>query len=269
MPLIKPIRAVVRPAELPPGCRLYAPLLERSGSVTDSARGTRGVLVGSPSWSTGPWGQQLSFPLGSPSGVNFGSYLNEPNVSAIALVQAADIGVPRTLWSKRVGANGWQFYRGSNNTLAFRAGGSIVLSAIVVPVGQYLVLGVSFASGSSATFYSLGSGGLSRQRISITQSLVPGLENLWLGAFQGGVNPENEWVGPFVAGLVADTALSDSQMSRAMHDLWTGSFQAIRPNKAPLLLAASLSYPPPPPTETGPSRAIRVKWFPGLSRRIR
>jgi hypothetical protein len=268
MPITKPIRAVPRATALHPWLRLYAAMTEGGGGWTADARGWSGALRGGAGWAAGPWGAEIAFPSGTQSGVHFGPCGGGPDVSVVALALAGDSTTLRTIVSKRTSTTGWQFYRGSSGALGFRAMSTFLSSPVALPQGEYRAIGVSFRSGQSVSFYTLGAGGMSQSTTATTAVVAPGNESLWLGAFDSSGSPSGSWMGRLASAVVIDAALDAAAMSELLHDQWNGRFRAIRP-AAPRWLGplAGLTPPPPPPPEPPSSVGpVRVRWYPGLRR---
>jgi hypothetical protein len=251
---------------MPSKCRLYAPLNEGAGVTVADPRGWSGGFVGGTSWASGPWGPELDFPLAVASGVLFGAYLGPENVSVVALAQAVDSGTARTLVGKRVGLNGWQFFRNTTGNLALRVMSSNLSTSLPLPIGQYVAVGVSFTNGQGATFYALGASGLSVQTVLSPVIHVPGTEPLWIGAYDNNGQPANPWVGRIGAAMVFDGVLAEGVMVDLLNDVWSGRFGAIRGNSPRrVVYAGALGVPaPPPPPPPAPRNVVR--WFPGLRR---
>lgn len=56
----KPVYPTWQPGHAPAGCKLYAPLAAKAGSAVRNLVGEPGSFVGSPAWSSGFYGPQLS-----------------------------------------------------------------------------------------------------------------------------------------------------------------------------------------------------------------
>jgi hypothetical protein len=215
-------------------------------------------------WARGPWGAELAFDASPWPGVKFGLIPGSTSLSIAAVVRLDSSGSLRTILSKRTGTDpAWQFRVATTGVLAFSAGGAFEDSSLVVPLGEYVAVGVTKSSGSAPTFYLFRANGLSIHSPSTNLSIVESAQTVWLGSGGNASDtPVHSWLGRITSCVWRDGELSRDSMARLLSDLWSGDFAAIRPESLPVRFAGQA----PPPAPAQGSRLVR--WFPGLSRRM-